>query len=113
MRQFSWTQRSLLLLMFLKQDGLLDTSDLFYMDTSDYMVSVLGAQWQAIVTGQICLEFNLKLSSAGFNLCQLGDFIAFLISHMALHAGGRLLAYGMKCVSSFAEWFAGTLGRSR
>ena len=91
---------------------MLDTAPLFYMDGSDYMGSVIVAQWQAIVTGEINLAFNLKLSSASVNLCQLGDFICFLISHMALYADGRLLAYGLKCISSFAEWFAGTLGRS-
>jgi hypothetical protein len=88
-----------------------DARKIFFNAETDYMVPALDAEWRAVATGEIQPAVELKLSTCSLELCRLGDFIAFLISHMALRSGGRLLALGLACFASFAEWLSDCLPR--
>ena len=88
-----------------------DARNIFFNDDTDYMVPALDAAWRAVASGEIKPVAELKLSTSSLALCRLGDFIAFLISHMALHSNGRLLGLGLMCCSSFTMWLESCLPR--
>ena len=97
--------------MLVTQDGILDTRKLFHQGDTDYMVNVMAAEWELLASGQLESFCHLKLQSGTLKFCSLGDFVVFCISHMALRAGGRILALGLFVIGSFAKWLSMDLHR--